>query len=173
MKHTPTLPVRVGVYRSIKAADAAVDRLVLAGFAKDHITVICPRCDPEHFSDVEQDKPAGANTPSAAISGGAIGALFGGAVAVASVAATGGTSLLLFGPLFAGIGGGAVAGGLIGAMMTRGFEREVADFYDQAVQKGKVLVAVEDKSDQSDERLARAEEILASAGAEPIALTEG
>lgn len=173
MKHTPTLPVRVGVYNTIKKADAAVDRLVQAGFHKDHITVICPRCAPDTFSDVEQDEPAGAHTPAAAISGGAIGALFGGAVAAASVVATGGASLLVLGPLFAGMGGGAVAGGLIGAMMTRGFEREYTNYYDQAVQKGKVLVAVEDKSDDSDARLARAEEILASAGAEPIALPEG
>ena len=34
-----------------------------------------------------------------------------------------------------------LAGGLIGAMTTRGLESELADFFDQAVVKGKVLVA--------------------------------
>lgn len=171
--NTSSLPVRVGVYGSIAQADKAVERLVAAGIHKDHITVICPSCGPEKYADVDREAPAGAHTPAAAIGGGAIGALFGGAVAVASVVATGGASLILLGPLFAGIGGGAVAGGLIGAMMTRGFEHEVANYYDQAVQRGKILVSVEEKGDNADERLAVAADILDSAGAEPIALTAG
>jgi len=68
---------------------------------------------------------------------------------------------------------GGVAGSLIGAMMSRGFERELANFYDQAVVAGKIHVAAEDHGPQQAERLARAEHILANAGAEPLPLPEG
>jgi hypothetical protein len=82
-------------------------------------------------------------------------------------------SLLVAGPLFAGLAGGAVAGGLIGAMTTRGMEKEIADYYDQAVRKGKILVGVEYEGADQEERLALAERLLCDAGAEPIALSAG
>jgi hypothetical protein len=58
-------------------------------------------------------------------------------------------------------------------MMTRGFEKEIADYYEQAVQKGKILVAVEVHGAGEEQRLAKAERILAEAGSEPVALPEG
>jgi hypothetical protein len=57
-------------------------------------------------------------------------------------------------------------------MMTRGIDKEVANYYDQAVVQGKVLVAVE-TSTPDEGRLGRAAKILAAAGAEPVALPEG
>jgi hypothetical protein len=68
---------------------------------------------------------------------------------------------------------GAVWGGFLGAMMTRGLEKEAADFYDQAVQAGKLLVTVEQTSPDQQPSLREAEQILAAAGAEPLPLTEG
>jgi hypothetical protein len=173
MKHKPTLPVRVGVFDSLAAADLAVQRLIDAGFERDHITVICPTCSVDQYRDVDREPPAGARTPVAAASGGAIGAVLGGLVALAGVTATGGMGLLAAGPLLLGAGGGGVAGGLIGAMMTRGVEKEVADFYDQALERGQILVAVEEESENAPERLALAETIIGSAGADPLALREG
>ena len=34
----------------------------------------------------------------------------------------------------------AIPGGLIGAMLTRGVERELADFYDQEVTRGATIL---------------------------------
>jgi hypothetical protein len=48
----------------------------------------------------------------------------------------------------------------------------MADFYDQAVTRGKILVAIEDDRDDSP-RLALAERIFAQAGAEPLPLNKG
>jgi hypothetical protein len=176
MSNTRT-PVRVGVFDKVEQADSAVHELHLAGFQKDQISLICPTCEPQrptdHPQEYEQHKPAGAQTPGAVAGGGALGALLGGAVAVASVGVTGGLSLVIVGPLFAGAAGGAVAGGLLGAMMTRGFEKETADYYDQAVQKGKILVAVEHQGPDQAQRLAVAERIFLDSGAEPINLTVG
>jgi hypothetical protein len=172
MKSASKSPVRVGVFSRIAQADRAVRDLVAAGFRKEEITVICPTCTPEKYQDYHRDDPAGAHAATAAAGGSAIGALLGGLVGTAVGVASGGTALLVAGPLLSAMGGGAVAGGFIGAMMTRGMEREVANFYDQALEKGQILVAVETERDD-DPRLAEAERVLARAGADPIPLPRG
>jgi hypothetical protein len=58
---------------------------------------------------------------------------------------------------------------LIGAMVGRGVQKDFADYYDQAVAKGNILVAVEDHSGGHDESMRRAERIFAAAGALPTA----
>lgn len=163
--------VRAGVFSDIRKADAAVAGLVAAGFPKDRITVICPRCSDERYQEYCQREPAGTKTGKAAALGGAIGSVLGGLGALTGVVLTGGTALLAVGPLL--IGGGA--GSFIGAMMSRGFEREVTNYYDQALQRGKILVAVQEPDGPEQvKRLAEAERILASSGPEPmIAVTEG
>jgi hypothetical protein len=174
MTRTATdLPVRIAVFDQLSKADVVVQRLIDAGFSKDHITVVYPHSNSEQVEGVQVEEPAGSHAPAAAISGGAIGALLGGFVAFAGAAATGGLSLLAIGPLVLGAGGGAVTGGLVGAMMSRGFDNEIANFYDQALQRGQILVSVEDEGPNSQERLALAEQIFAGAGAEPLSLPEG
>lgn len=169
MQNQAHLPVRVGVFNRLPAADQAVERLVKAGFDKQRITVICPTCSVDRFSDVHREEPSGSHTPAAAAGGGAIGALLGGLVAVVGIAATGGIGLLAVGPLLLGAGGGAVAGGFVGAMLTRGIEDEAADFYDQALRKGQILVAVEDDG-QGPTALERADQIFTELGSEHVSL---
>jgi hypothetical protein len=163
--------LRVGVFNTVEAAERAVRGLMAAGFSPDEITVVCS--DPEkerHFRAFEHQEPAGTTTPGAAIAGGAIGATLAGLTVILVGAATGGVGLLVAGGAAAWAGG--VAGGLVGAMMTRGVEKELANYYNQAVLDGKILVAAE-KHDANLGKLAKAEAILTEAGAEPIALPEG
>ena len=62
----------------------------------------------------------------------------------ALASSTGGLGLLVFGPMFLSSAcAGALVGGLVGAMTTRGIEKEIANYYDQAVVQGKILVAAE------------------------------
>ena len=165
-------PFRVGIFTTVEAADHAVAGLLKAGFTNDQITVVCSdKAIEAHFKDFEHESPAGTHTPLAAATGSAIGALMGGLASVATIAATGGLGIIIAGPLFAGTG--AIVGGLVGAMTTHGVERELADYYDQAVTSGKILVAAEDHSPQHGAKLAQAERVLAEAGAEPISLREG
>ncbi|HEX4147464.1 MAG TPA: hypothetical protein VHY20_00690, partial [Pirellulales bacterium] len=103
--------------------------------------------------------------------GGAIGALLGGLTAIAGFLATGGIGLLAGGAVFAW--GGGVAGGLIGAMLTRGVEKELANYYDQEVTRGKILVAAENTSPNGQATLVKAEQIFSRTGAEPVSLPEG
>jgi hypothetical protein len=166
-------PIRAAVFRTVSQADDAVDRLLKAGFTAGQITVVCSDETKErHFREFEHQDPAGSHAPAAAATGGVIGAALGGFVAMAGAAATGGAAAVAAGAFLAAAGG-SVAGGLIGAMTTRGMEKEVADYYDQAVAAGRILVAVEDEGENRAETLAQAEQIFAAAGAEPISLEEG
>jgi hypothetical protein len=163
-------PLRVGIFSEVAHADRAVDRLLAAEFTKEQITVICSdEIRQRHFRQFEHQEPAGTYTPAAAAAGSAIGALVGGTTMIVATLASGGMALV-FGALAAWAGG--VVGGLVGAMMTRGVEHELADYYDQAVAEGKILVAVDEHGPKAEGHLSRAEQILAEAGALPLALRE-
>lgn len=165
-------PIRVGVFSTVAAADRAVHALLEAGFAKDQITVLCSDDALEsHFREFEHQDPAGTFMPAAAVAGGTIGAVLGGLTALVGVAATGGVALLAAGGVAAWAGG--IFGGLVGAMMTRGVEKELANYYDQAVVAGKILVAAEVTPERPTPSLAAAAQVLEEAGAEPLALREG
>jgi hypothetical protein len=110
-------------------------------------------------------------TPGAIPTGAAVGAAIGGVALAATAVVTGGASLLTAATVL--VGGGALAGSFAGAMMTRAREKELSLFYAQAVDFGKILVAVEVHGPGSEERLALAERTLADAGAEPVPLVEG
>ncbi len=165
-------PLEVGVFNSIDAAREAVNGLTAAGFTAADITVVCSDETKErYFKEFEHQEPAGTFTPTATIAGGTIGAVVGGLAVVASAIATGSMALWAAGPISAWAGG--VAGGLVGAMMTRGVEKELANFYQQAVMNGQILVAAEDHTADSEKHLAQAARILADAGAQPMPLSEG
>ncbi len=165
-------PIRAGVFSTVADTKEAVSRLLAAGFTSQHITVVCSDETKErHFREFEHQEKAGSNTPAAAATGGAIGATLGSVAAGAVGLAMGGVPLIVAGGI--GLMAGAVWGGFIGAMMTRGIEKEAADFYDQAVQEGKLLVTVEHSPAGGSPNLAEAEAILSAAGAEPVSLAEG
>jgi hypothetical protein len=173
MATTQTLsrPVRAAVFASTNAAERAVRELQAAGFSERDITVVCSDETKERsLRRFEHQQPAGTNTPAAAATGGVIGATLFGLTAIAA-SATGGIPLAIAGGWALLTGG--VAGGFLGAMLTRGVEKEAANFYDQAVAAGKILVAVEVHGQAAERRLAQAGRILDQAGAEPLPLTEG
>lgn len=164
-------PVRVAIFQEIDGARHAVDALLDAGFTEEQITVVCSDETKErYFKQFEHQRPAGTNAPAAVTAGGALGALLAGGTAIAAAGATGGVALLVAGGVSAWAGG--VLGGLVGAMMTRGVEKEVANYYNQAVLDGKLLIAAE-AHDADRPRLSQAERIFAKFGAAPIALPEG
>jgi outer membrane lipoprotein SlyB len=166
--HAVDLPVRVGVFSTVEAADRVVRRLLAAGFHKDHISVVTSdKSKEQQLQRVDAQPVPGENTPEAIVAGSFVGATVGGLMLAATAFVTGGVSLVAAGPVLAG---GALVGSFAGAMMTRGFEKEAANYYDQAVQKGKILVSVED---HGGDKLAEAERIFAEAGAESVPLVEG
>jgi hypothetical protein len=165
-------PIRAGVFSTVEDTKEAISRLLAAGFTPQHITVVCSDDTKERFfREFEHQEKAGSNTPAAAATGGAIGATLGSVAAGAMGLAIGGVPLIVAGGI--GLMAGAIWGGFIGAMMTRGIEKEAANYYDQAVQDGKLLVTVEELHGGASPSLAKAEAILSDAGAEPIPLPEG
>ena len=169
---TADKPVRAAVFTTPAAAHAAIRALLRSGFNENEITVVCSDETKErYFRQFEHQQQAGANTPAAAAVGSAIGATLFGLSAIAAGAATGGVPLAIAGGWALMTGG--VAGGFLGAMLTRGFEKEVANYYDQAVAAGKILVTVEAHGADAQQRLQQAQRILEEAGSEPVPLVEG
>ena len=165
-------PVCAGVFSSLQQADRAVERLLAAGFTTGEITVICSDETLElHFRQFEHQDPAGSTTSKVVLSGASIGAAVGGLTAIAVSAVTGTVPLVIAGA--AGLSGGSALGGFLGAMLTRGSEMELANFYDQAVRGGKILVGVEVHGPQAQTRLSRAAQLISDAGAEPVPLADG
>jgi hypothetical protein len=173
-KHQDTLDCgyEVGVFATVHEAERAVRGLLDAGFTTEEITVVCSDEQKEkYFRAFEHQEPAGTMTPKAVLTGGAIGALLGGIPVLGAAVATGSVVLWVAGPAIASALG--VAGGLVGAMSTRGFEKEIANYYQQAVLEGFILVAAQAKGPGPKQQLHRAATILAESGAKPIALPEG
>ena len=170
--HTTEKPVRIALYDTVAEADRAVRELLGAGFTREEISVICSdKHKTAHFQGVQTPAPAGSNTATGIVTGSAIGAAVGGLALAASALVTGGASLLIGGGAL--VMGGALAGSFTGAMATRGLEPEMVNYYDQAVQRGQLLVAVEIPGDRNEARLAQAERILERRGAESMPLVEG
>jgi len=170
---THVLPIRAGVFENEPAADRAVVGLLAAGFAKENISVVSSRPVVHHaeYADVAAVAPSGSHTEGAVALGGTIGSVLGGLAAIAGIAATGGIGLVVVGPLLAAAAAGGVAGGFVGAMMTRGFEPGIADFYDQALSRGQYLVAVEDRA--AGPHMDSADAVFERAGALSMAMPKG
>lgn len=167
----PAELLRVGVFTDVEATEKVVRELLAAGFTADQISVLCSdQAVRNHFRAFDHQEPAGTFTPAAALAGSTIGAMLGGGAVILSAAATGGLSLLATGGIAAW--GGGILGGLVGAMLTRGVEKEAANFYDQSLREGNILVMV-DADERSAARLAEAEAIFARAGSKPLALPRG
>jgi len=168
-KHVPT---RAAVFARVANAREAVESLLAAGVTPEQITVVCSdEVKEAHFKRFEHQAPAGKNAPAAAAAGASLGAAVGGAATAALGVAVGGPAFAVLGG--AGLITGGLVGSFLGAMLTRGVEKEAANFYDQAIQSGKLLVVVEDHEVGAADRLAEAEGLLAQAGAEPMPLPEG
>ena len=164
--------LEVGVFDSVGSAKCAVDGLLQFGFTVEEITVVCSDETKERcFKEFDHQQPAGTHTAKASLVGGAVGATLGTLAVLGSAVATGSIVLWAAGPIFAWTGG--VAGGLVGAMMTRGVEKELANYYQQAVIQGDILVAVGETASADAKKLASAAQIFADCGAKPLSLSEG
>ncbi len=164
------LPIRAGVFESRTQVDHAVDELIAAGFERKSISVVEKDRGPraQTHGDVRTLSASGAHTRRAVPIGAAIGALTTGLAVLLWMAPTQGEGLIVAGALLAAVLVGGIAGGYIGAMMTRGFEPAIADFHDQALDKSQFLVAVTDNDNGPP--LALAASLLEHAGASALSL---
>jgi ABC-type nitrate/sulfonate/bicarbonate transport system substrate-binding protein len=166
------LPIRAAVFSNTYQVEEVIRALLAAGISHSEITVVCSdEAQKHHFREYVHQQPAGARTPAAAAVGGVTGATLGGLATVAIAFATGVLPVAIIGG--AGLMTGGVVGSLLGALVTRGMEKEAANFYDQAVQDGKLLVVVEQRESSDRATLDVAERLLTKVGAKPLPLPEG
>jgi hypothetical protein len=157
--------IRAGFFSTVAAADRAVRNLRAAGFTKDELAVICPEKFKDQFTaDVPEAKEQGSSATEGMAAGGAFGATLGGIALIAAAIGTGGLALVPAAAVL--IGGGAIAGTFSGLVLADGYSRGVGEYYEQAIQLGKIVVGVDIEGADSQSRLDRAAHILAEAGAD-------
>lgn len=144
-----------GVFDSRKEADAAVSKLLDAGFKKEDLSLIIS--DHAHhaiFSAPTDDEASRTIEGGAAgaFIGGALGALIAGLTVVGIIVIPGSGGLLAVGPLVAalsGAGAGAAAGGLSGALISAGFAVDEAKRYEEEIRHDKAVIVVHTTSEMA------------------------
>lgn len=150
-----------GVFSNKEQANQSLANLLDAGFRKEDISlIISDRARHIIFPSPTDDEGERATR------GGAVGALWGGALGVLLTGLTAvgaivipGTSLLAAGPVVAiltGAGTGAIAGGLSGALISAGFAVDEAKRYEKEVNMGRAVLVVH----TTDEKAGVARRIL-------------
>lgn len=162
--------VRVGVFDRVERADQAIRELRAAGFGANELSVLCSgKHLQKHFANLPKPPQAQVHSPQAMAAGGAVGASIGGLALAASALVTGGATLLIGGALL--VAGGAIAGSFAGAIY--GIERARADYYERALETGKILVVVECHEEDSERRLDEAARTFERAGANEVEVVGG
>ena len=149
-------------------AERIVDRLKVAGFSNNDISVImADKAGTRDFAHKKNTKaPEGTATGAGtgAIVGGALGWLAG----IGSLAIPGLGPLIAAGPIMAALGGAAVGGsvgGLAGALIGMGIPEYEAKQYEGKVKGGNALISVHSENSTETDR---AKKIFEEEGAEDI-----
>jgi hypothetical protein len=155
-----------GLFKDRASAEHAVEDLVHYGWSRDDVSLLMSDATRgrEFGLTMATKAPEGATT--GATIGGVIGAIAAGLVALGIVAVPG-LGLVAAGPIvatLAGLGAGAAAGGLTGALIGLGLPEHEAKFYNEEIERGGILVGVY----THDDRVDQARKILDAAGAERV-----
>ncbi len=149
----------VGLFENRSSAEQAIVDLKNAGFDASKIGIVMQ--DKKEAKEIQQEH--GTQSTEGAVSGGIIGGTAG-----ALLAATGALVIPGIGPfLSAGILAtslvGGAAGWLVGGLVGLGVPKEEAEYYEDRVHKGSVLVTVDAQGRDGEAR-----QILSNAGAEDL-----
>ena len=158
-----------GIYRSVSAAERAVDSLVQQqGFPSRNISVLLPDNRGTRDFAHEKDTKAPEGTATGVTTGGVIGGTLGVLAGIGAIAIPGLGPFIAAGPIMAGLAGlgaGGAIGGIIGALIGMGIPEYEAKRYEGHLKNGGVLLSVH--CDTSDE-VSRAKDALKMTGAEDI-----
>ena len=155
-----------GIFKTRSSAERAVDGLVSNGFSRDDISLLMSDMTRGREFGVQMATKAPEGAAAGATVGGVLGAIAAGLVALGTIVVPG-LGLLAAGPavaVLAGLGAGAAAGGLTGALIGLGIPEHEAKFYNDVIEGGGILLGVYAHDDKKD--LAR--KILDAAGAEKV-----
>ena len=155
-----------GLFRGRADAERAVEDLVHYGWSRDDVSLLMSDATRGREFGLAMATKAPEGAATGATIGGVIGAIAAGLVALGIIAVPG-LGLVAAGPIvaaLAGLGAGAAAGGLTGALIGLGIPEHEAKFYNEEIEKGGILVGVYTHDDRADQ----ARKILEAAGAERV-----
>jgi hypothetical protein len=152
-----------GLFTNRMDAEHAVEDLVNYGWSRDDVSLLMSDATRGREFGLAMATKAPEGAATGATIGGVLGAVAAGLVALGIIAVPG-LGLVAAGPIvaaLAGLGAGAAAGGLTGALIGLGIPEHEAKFYNEEIEKGGILVGVYTHDDRADQ----ARKILESAGA--------
>lgn len=155
-----------GLFKTRSGAERAVDTLVNDGFPREDISLLMSDATRGREFALQMATKAPEGAATGATVGGALGAIAAGLV-VLGVIAIPGLAIVAAGPVIAtlaGLGAGAAAGGLAGALIGLGIPEHEAKFYNEAIEKGGILLGVY----AHDDRAGHARKILEASEAEKV-----
>src|SRR4051812_32616954 len=170
------MKVGAGLFDSQTAAQRAIEDLRTSSVDAGRVSVIAR--DKERARDVADQ--TGAEVATGAATGAGLGALLGGAagwlVGIGALAIPGVGPIIAAGPIAAalgvagttaaaGAGVGVVAGGIIGALTGWGFSESEAKAYQEGIERGDLLLAVEM---QDNDEYGRVEDIFKRDGGDRV-----
>ena len=142
-----------GLFKTRSSAESAIEDLVAHGWSRDDMSLL--------MSDATQGREFGlamaTKAPEGAATGGTIGGVIGAIAAglvATGVVAVPGLGLVAAGPIvavLAGLGAGAAAGGVTGALIGLGVPEHEARFYNEQIEHGGILVGVYTHDDRVEE----------------------
>lgn len=157
-----------GQFTSRDRAEQAVDELVKAGFAPDHISLLSAEHRPEGEFTIEQGQHRGHRIAAMGAGlGGALGALAGGVAAAGPLGPGPSLPILASGPLLVAVSGfaaGAFCGLLGGTFVGHGIPRNTATFVEGTNEGDELVAGVF----VQDDRATLARSVLDTCGAEAI-----
>ena len=155
-----------GLFRARPDAERAVEDLVHYGWSRDDISLLMSDATRGREFGLAMATKAPEGAATGATIGGVLGAVAAGLVALGVIVVPG-LGLVAAGPILAtlaGLGAGAAAGGLTGALVGLGIPEHEAKFYNEEIERGGILVGVYSHSDRGDQ----ARKLLEAAGAEKV-----
>jgi hypothetical protein len=155
-----------GLFKTRSNAQRAVDSLVDYGFARDDISLLMSDATRGREFAIKMASKAPEGAAAGATIGGVLGAVAGGLVSLGIVVVPG-VALVAVGPVvaaLAGLGAGAAAGGATGALIGLGIPEHEARFYNEAIEKGGILLGVYTHNDRADQ----ARKLIEAVGAEQV-----
>jgi len=159
----------VGMFESRSDAEDAIHRLQAAGFGREAIGVAMR--DTREAGEIAEttgtEDLSGEGATVGALSGAGVGALVGLALVGSNLVLPGVGTILIGGPLAAGLTGagiGAASGGLIGGLIGAGIPEEEARGYSERIARGHILVSVQ----VPDSQVGEARRVLIEEGARTV-----
>ena len=158
--------VITGLFEKSIDASTAIFNLENMGIRESDISIVANDSYSKEDFAVDEGSKAAEGGIIGAASTGVLAAVVAGFTAVGAVA-TGGSGLLIAGPLVAALaagGAGAAAGGTIGAIIGAFIPEHEIKYYQDAIDKGSILVGVKYTSDNKGD----IKKILETAGADKV-----